>query len=55
MFVTPVATPVTTPVADPTVAIVVLPLIHEPPDGVPDNVIAAPTHKEVGPDMVAEE
>lgn len=33
----------------------VLPLIHDPPAGVPVNVIVAPTHTMPGPEIVAEE
>jgi len=55
MFVTPPPTPVTTPVDEPTVAIEVLPDVHEPPDGLPVRLIVEPTHTMLGPEILAPE
>lgn len=48
MLTTPVPTPVTTPDGL-TVATVGVPLVHEPPAGVPESVIVLPEHTLVGP------
>lgn len=45
----PVLIPVTEPVARPTVALLVLPLIHVPPDEVLTSVVFDPTHTELSP------
>ncbi len=48
MFTVPAETPVTIPDV-PTVAIPELPLTHDPPVGVDDNVVVAPTHTDIVP------
>ena len=48
MLTTPVPTPVTTPDGL-TVATVGVPLVQEPPDGVPESVIVLPEQTLVGP------
>lgn len=48
MFTTPGLTPVTFP-EELTVATEGLPLVHEPPAGVTDNVIVVPTHTLAAP------
>ncbi len=52
MFAVPAATPETIPVL-PTVATPVLPLTHEPPPGVEDNVVVAPTQTDIVPEIAA--
>jgi hypothetical protein len=52
MVATPPAKPLTIPVDAPTDATVGLPLFHEPPEIVLDNVIEDPAQTEVGPERV---
>lgn len=44
MVAVPGVTPVTMPVPAPTVAMVVEPLVHAPPEGVEPNVVVLPWH-----------
>jgi hypothetical protein len=53
MVTKPLPVPVTTP-AEPTVAIMILLLLHVPPDGLPDNGTVAPTQTEVPPETTGE-
>jgi hypothetical protein len=52
MFTIPVPVPVTTP-AELTVATVGVPLVHEPPEGVPVSVIADPTQRPLPPEIAS--
>lgn len=53
MVTKPPPVPVTTPV-EPTVAIIILLLLHVPPEGLPDNGTVAPTQTDVPPDTKGE-
>ncbi len=55
MVAVPAAIPVTMPVPDPTVAILVLLLLHEPPEVVLVNVVVAPAQTVKVPAISARE